>query len=412
MSCWVFATGVACQNLQAIKPPHSSRAGRSDEATFTKATCELYCGFPPAFQLIGLIIFFIFTLWYLLLGGCCRAQEARRSRAFITATHVHYRRKRYTCGCLCGGEEVLSAPLLNVVDAISDAAWWSDMEENDDTGAFGICCTRPCCVAKVPNSDCMLLGVLHRPAGSVDRRAANKPQGGIVELPALEDPITFQQVLQAAVALRQRGLQGVREGFNDVLVDAVCGGVAPGSPEEQAAAAAMLSYDPTALVTTMMQVSKESATISRARYPKLQVGAALSTKMGLNPAMFMAQPQGGRQNQAAMMQMQQGQMQQGQMQQGQMQQGHHNPSYGANAQAPYPGTQPQGAHGGPWCIPWCPPPARHTQAVLMQVQLAHTLCSRPPPLALASSSKDAGLYMYCIVCLEFETFCNELRMHE
>jgi len=88
--------------------------GRTHEETFTKATCELYCSWLPLAQWAGLIIFCVFTMWYLLLGCVCRAQEARRSRAFITARRVYYRRKRYTCGCLCGAEELLSTPLLNV----------------------------------------------------------------------------------------------------------------------------------------------------------------------------------------------------------------------------------------------------------------------------------------------------------
>jgi len=144
-----------------------------------------------------------FALSYLLLGGHCRTQEACRSRAFITAKHIHCRPKRYTCGCLCGGEEVASVPLLDVVDVLSDATWWSRMEALSSCG----CGARPCCATKVSNSDCMLLGVLHRPSGAVDCRPGSKPLGSLLELTALclKDPTTFQQVLQAAVALRQKG---------------------------------------------------------------------------------------------------------------------------------------------------------------------------------------------------------------
>ena len=254
-------------------------AGRADEATFTNATCELYCGWVPLLQIFGLIIFLLFTLWYLLLGSSCRSREARRSRAFITATHVHYRRKRYTCGCLCGGEEVLSVPLLNVVSVLSDASWWSLMENFPACG----CCVRPCCATKVPNSDCMLLGVMHRPVGAVDRRSGNsQSQGGLLELPALEDPITFQQVLQAAVMMRQKGEHAVRSGFNDVLSDAVCASVPAGSAEEQAAAAEMLQFDPARAMASYMQASREGSSLSRIRYPKLQTSAIFTQGLTLN----------------------------------------------------------------------------------------------------------------------------------
>jgi hypothetical protein len=295
-------------------------------------------------SIFGLVIFFVFNLWYLLLGGCCRAQEARRSRAFVTATHVHYRSKRYTCGCLCGGEEMTSVPLLNVVDVLSDASWWALM----DNIPCGGCLLRPCCAEKVPNADCMLLGVVHRSAaGSDDRRSANKKRGGgIIEICAVEDPITFQQVLQAAVALRQEGELVLRSKFNDVLSNAVMENIAPGNADEQDMARSLTKADPVALIQTMMQISQQSSSFSRVRYPKLNVAAALSSKLGINPGMMMMG--GGRVNPHAMLAMQQ-----------QAGQGHASAQHGAvglgTAPAAYPGAG--GAYGSNGAYPGMPPTA-------------------------------------------------------
>ncbi len=246
--------------------------GRSDEDTFTKATCELYCSFLPCkcFPLISLVPFLVFTVWYLLLGGCCRAQEARRSRAFITATHLHYRRKRYTCGCFGGGEDVVSVPLLNVVDILTDETWWLRIEAA--TGTCGGCTARPCCAKKVPNHGCMLLGVLHRPSTAIDPRALGKPVCELVELTALEDPTTFRQVLRAAVALRQKGYDALSAGFNGVLEEAVSAGVSPGSSEEQQASAAMMTVRHSALSGTLSRLRYEASTCSRRHYPDVLLG--------------------------------------------------------------------------------------------------------------------------------------------
>ncbi len=186
-------------------------AGRSDIDIHTAATAELYCSATMCFLPVTWLYGLLFSMWYGLFAGSCRLAEAENSGAFITAEAVEIVKYEHSCGCCGGQQRRVRIPLLSIVRVVSDEVWWARREERNQT---------PCCAKRAAGADRMVLGVFHRPVKQ-DLSGLRTTSVFFEFFYGLEDPYTFQRLLQAAMYKRQRGAAEAAAFVTDELLEAV-----------------------------------------------------------------------------------------------------------------------------------------------------------------------------------------------